>query len=193
LIIMLQTLEKKHTAFIYRTFCGFLAFSFLLTTILPPSYAQSLQAGVLNLPAPGTMIPVSTPFTPAIIRGVNIHPENPLRFNFIVDLGDTDLEGEAFRQESRKLIKYFLAALTVPEDEMWVNLSPYEENRIIPKGFGETEMGRDLLAQDYILKQLTASLMYPENELGSEFWRRVYAKAYAKYGTTDIAWGKNSC
>ena len=40
--------------------------------------------------------------------------------------------------------------------------------------FGQTEMGRDLLAQDYMLKQLTASLMYPEKELGQEFWNRVY-------------------
>ncbi|MBZ0165828.1 MAG: UTP--glucose-1-phosphate uridylyltransferase [Candidatus Omnitrophica bacterium] len=47
-------------------------------------------------------------------------------------------------------------------------------------------MGRDLLAQDYILKQLTASLMYPENELGQRFWKRVHAKAAEKFGTTQI-------
>ena len=63
------------------------------------------------------------------------------------------------KEEADKLIKYFLASLTVPEDELWVNLSPYEEGRIISKKFGQTEMGRDLLAQDYILKQLTASMM----------------------------------
>ena len=34
--------------------------------------------------------------------------------------------------------------------------------------FGKTEMGRDLLAQDYILKQITASLIYPENRFGEE-------------------------
>ncbi|MCK5579962.1 MAG: hypothetical protein KAJ18_01670 [Candidatus Omnitrophica bacterium] len=48
------------------------------------------------------------------------------------------------------------------------------------------EMGRDLLAQDYLLKQLTASLMYPEDELGKKFWDRVYAKAKEKYGHTNI-------
>ena len=69
---------------------------------------------------------------------------------------------------------------------MWVNLSPYEKDRIIPRGFGTTEMGRDLLAQDYILKQLTASLMYPEKELGSAFWKKIYQKAYEQYGTTEI-------
>jgi len=48
-------------------------------------------------------------------------------------------------------------------------------------------MGRDLLGQDYILKQLTASLMYPEKELGKEFWQKVYSEAQEKFGTTDIS------
>src|SRR5207248_2496347 len=51
---------------------------------------------------------------------------------------------------------------------------------------GQTEMGRDMLAQDYILKQLTASLIYPEKGLGKTFWDRVYAKAAQMYGTTEI-------
>ncbi len=47
-------------------------------------------------------------------------------------------------------------------------------------------MGRDLLAQDYLLKQLTASLIYPEHELGKNFWERVHQKAYEKFGDVDI-------
>ena len=47
-------------------------------------------------------------------------------------------------------------------------------------------MGRDLLAQDYLLKQLTASLMYPEKELGREFWQRVHKKVYELYGQREI-------
>jgi hypothetical protein len=46
-----------------------------------------------------------------------------------------------------KLIKYFLASLTIPEKDLWVNLSPYEKDRIIPQSFGLTEMGRDLLSR----------------------------------------------
>ena len=79
-----------------------------------------------------------------------------------------------------------MATLTVPEQEMWVNLSPYEKDRIVADGLGVTEMGRDMLAQDYLLKQLTASLMYPEEGVGSEFWERVYEKTLARFGTTDI-------
>ena len=83
-------------------------------------------------------------------------------------------------------MKYFLTALTIPEDDLWVNLSPYEKGRIIQDNFGQTLMGRDLLAQDYILKQLTASLIYPEKALGKEFWQQVYSKAAKEYGTTQI-------
>jgi len=61
-----------------------------------------------------------------------------------------------------------------------------KKNRIIPEEFGRTGMGRDLLAQDYILKQLTASLLYPKEELGHEFWKRVYAKAREVYGVHEI-------
>jgi len=143
---------------------------------------------ILNLPVPGVMVPVSSEFVPVIIRGLRIHPDNSLKFNFIVDTGHSglSLESEAFKSESTKMIKYFLASLTVPEKELWVNLSPYEKDRIVSDGLGKTEMGRDLLAQDYLLKQLTASLIYPEDDLGHQFWRRVYEKAFEKYGTTDI-------
>ncbi|MGE0268256.1 MAG: PfkB family carbohydrate kinase [Candidatus Omnitrophota bacterium] len=143
-------------------------------------------AGVLNLPLPGTMVPLTSGFNPAVIQGITVHPQNPLEFDFIIHPGDRDLNEAAFEDESKKLIKYFLAALTIPEDQLWVNLSPYEENRIISREFGHTEMGRDLLAQDYLLKQLTASLMYPEEELGQEFWTRVHKEAQNRFGTTEI-------
>ena len=84
------------------------------------------------------------------------------------------------------MVGYFLASLTVPEDQIWVNLSPYEQERMIAEGLGQTEMGRDLLAQDYMLKQITASLGYPESDLGAKFWVTVYRLAQEKLGTTNI-------
>lgn len=115
-----------------------------------------------------------------------INPDEPFRFDFLVDTGNTNIEGQALEEESVRLIKYFLASLTVPEQDLWVNLSPFEQQRIIPEQFGVTEMGRDLLAQDYLLKQLTATLMYPEDELGQKFWDKVYKESQARFGTTDI-------
>ncbi len=165
-----------------------LLIAFGLTSFLPPnlSWAQVVPLTGLNLPIPGTVINLSPAFIPAHVTGIAIHPDDPFKFDFIIDTGDDHLEGEAFKQESMKLIKYFMASLTVPENQMWVNLSPYEKNRIIADGLGQTEMGRDMLGQDYILKQLTASLMSPENEWGQKFWDRVHKEVKEKYGNIDI-------
>ncbi|MCR4337674.1 MAG: class I SAM-dependent methyltransferase, partial [Candidatus Omnitrophica bacterium] len=141
-----------------------------------------------SVPTPNiSRIPIQSPaYRPVIIKGLTLYPDHPLQFDFIVERGDDDLQGQALRQESLKMIKYFLASLTTPQKEMWVNLSPNEPDRIIPEIFGQTEMGRDLLAQDYLLKQLTASMMYPEEELGKKFWARIYERAAKEYGTTQI-------
>jgi len=141
------------------------------------------QAQEFRLPAPGVMVRLSLPFNPPILKGLKVHPDNPFRFEFILDKGSS---AAPLKAEATKLIKYFLASLTIPEKDLWVNLSPYEKNRIIPQSFGLTEMGRDLLAEDYMLKQITASLIYPERETGKKFWKRVYEEAAKKFGTTNI-------
>ncbi|MCX5681190.1 MAG: hypothetical protein NT079_02765, partial [Candidatus Omnitrophica bacterium] len=170
--------------YFFRHIAAFTLLAFVSLSVIP---SQALAQGVLlGLPQPGTMISLSPAFNPALLRGLQVYPDNPLRFDFIVDPGDTGLQGQAFKDEATKLIKYFLASLTIPEDDFWVNLSPYEKERIIADALGQTEMGRDLLAQDYILKQLAATLVNPENDLGKKFWDRVYKKSYELYGTTNV-------
>ncbi len=182
-------MEKRRTSLFYRILSAFIAFTFSFTSVIPPSYAQTI--GALNLPVPGTMVPLSPAFVPILLKGMTIHPDNPLQFDFIIDSGNTGLDigtglDLSLQKESERLVKYFLASMTIPKDDLWVNLSPYENDRIIPDELGKTDLGRDMLAQDYILKQLTASLMYPEKELGKEFWDKVYQKAKEKFGTTEI-------
>src|SRR5271165_785821 len=157
------------------------------------------RADEFRLPVPGVMVHLSPPLDPPILKGIKVHPDNPFRFDFILDQGDSpslsqrgrqpappQAGGELLKQEATKLIKYFLASLTIPEKDLWVNLSPYEKDRIVPESFGQTEMGCDLLAEDYMLKQITASLIYPEDELGKKFWKRIYEVAAKKFGTTNI-------
>ncbi len=163
---------------------------FLIYTFGPiPVYAdvEKQNLSSLQLPVPGTMVHLSAPVTPPLLKGIKVHPDNPFRFDFILDPGYSSVaDTHNLRQESNRLIKYFLASLTTPEADLWVNLSPYEKNRIVPESFGQTEMGRDLLAQDYMLKQITASLMYPEEEIGRKFWKRIYEESAKRYGTTNI-------
>jgi len=191
-----------------------------------PVFAQlaSPSGGEIRLPAPGTMVHLSPPENPPVLKGVILDPSNPFKFDFILDKGDSryptptrghvprpqagyvspsrlpSKEGlnvkapqgnnqnddQDLRTESSKLVKYFLASITTPENDLWVNLSPYEKNRIIPESFGQTDMGRDLLGEDYILKQITASLIYPEDKIGKQFWKRIYEEAAKKFGTTNV-------
>ncbi len=160
-----------------------------LVMLFSPLSNFSLQAGeigVVNLPKPGTMIALTPAYDPSYLTGLVIRRNDPLKFDFLVHRGEGGLDTEQKKQEYNKLIKYFLASLTIPDQDQWVNLSPYEKDRIINNDFGKTEMGRDLLAQDYILKQMSSSLMYPESGLGKDFWSKVYAQVRKQLGKTDI-------
>ena len=158
----------------------------LILSVNPVIVHADVLAAALQLPAPGVMVGLSEAFTPSLLRGMIIHPDKPLQFDFIVDHGDSRLEGDAFSAESQRMVNYFLASLTTPQKDLWVNLSPVEQDRIIPDALIRTELGRDLLAQDYMLKQITASLIYPESDLGKGFWKRIYDEAYQKFGVTEI-------
>src|SRR4051812_13475186 len=74
-----------------------------------------------QLPAPGVMVHLSSPMNPPILKGIKVNPNNPFRFEFIMDVGDGSPvpnkgeETSPLREESTKLIKYFLASLTIPE------------------------------------------------------------------------------
>ena len=166
---MLSKLYKLRNKSFYKV----VIFLLIFTLVRPVSWSPLAHAqSVLDLPPAGAMITPSPEYHPILLKGLKVYPDKPFQFDFIVESGDSKQDIEAIKNESTKLIKYFLAALTVPQDDLWVNLSPYEKERIIPEAFGQTEMGRDLLAQDYILKQLSASLIYPENELGKKFWEK---------------------
>src|ERR1039458_2320259 len=144
-------------------------------------YVHAQDFSINQLPVPGAMVSVSPDFEPALIRGLTVHQDNPFLFDFIVDPGQSKLSQKDLKEESDRMIKYFFASLTIPDQDVWVNLSPYEKDRMIPGSLGVTAMGRDLLAQDYMLKQLTASLIYPQQALGKTFWAKVYAQAKEKY------------
>jgi hypothetical protein len=161
----------------------FFLIAFVVNSLGPVSIVSADQ---FVLPKPGAMVHLSPEFNPPILKGIKVHTDNPFRFDFILDKGDSENNNERLKEESSRLIKYFLASVTIPEKDLWVNLSPYERDRIIPTSFGLTEMGRDLLAEDYMLKQITASLIYPEDEVGRKFWKRIYEEAQAKYHTTNI-------
>ena len=132
----------------------------------------------LNLPAAGQLLPLSKPLPYTVLRGMRINPNDPMKFEFVID---KPKDKAVDKEEFRRLVSYFMAALTIPEQDFWVNLSPYEQDRVIPDAVAGTDFGRDLLAQDYVLKQVAASITYPETALGKAYWDKVYSEA-AKAG-----------
>lgn len=180
---MLTPIYRQRFSTPMRALVTFVLTAFLAATLQPaPAFAQAMR----HTPSPTFMLQPASVYSPMLFKGIQLVPENPLRFDFLVDKGNSDLNNQDLREESTRLVKYFLTALTIPEKDMWVNLSPYEEDSIITDSLIQTEMGKVLLEQDYVLKKMTASLTFPETTLGRQFWGRVYQKAYEMYGTTDI-------
>ena len=134
---------------------------------------RQAMAEDIVLPLPGMMLACTDQYYPVELKGIKIDRKNPFNFDFIVDTGDSGLDRNNLKEDAQRLIDYFMASLTVPLEDIWVNLSPYEQDRVIPENLSTTEMGRDLLAQDYILKQLSSSLTHPDTELGKEYWTKL--------------------
>lgn len=87
---------------------------FSATSILPsPAIAQMMSAQPM-------MIGPSAAFQPVTIRGVEVFPQDPLRFDFIVDHGNAPINQEQMADETHKLAEYFMASLITPEEDMWV-------------------------------------------------------------------------
>ena len=58
---------------------------FLVNTLGP----LPAQADELSLPRPGTMVHLSAVFNPPVLKGIKVHPDNPFRFDFVLDQGDS--------------------------------------------------------------------------------------------------------
>jgi len=141
------------------------------------------QAAIYDLPSPTALVPVSKAYSYPVLKGLKINPNDPFKLEFIID---NESEEDVSKEELDKLIKYFLAALTTPEEDLWVNLSPYEENRVISENLSFTDLGKDMLGQDYLLKQFFSSLTYPESEIGKKYWSKLYEEVYQLASTTNI-------
>ena len=144
---------------------------------------EAQAQSVIVEPPPGLVLTASPVASLPVLKGIALDPVDPLKINFLVDAGD---HVRMDQEESRRLTRYFLTFLTIPEKDLWVNLSPTEPDRIVNKSLGSTAVGGDMLREDYLLKQLAASMTFPDREPGKTFWERVYAKIRKEYGNVDV-------
>lgn len=159
------------------------AFILACVSLIDPTRAQAVG---FILPSANAVLGRGAVMDVPMLKGIKVSRTDPFRFDFILDPADQALSEKTLDSEALRLIKYFLAAVTVPEKDLWVNLSPYEKDRVIPEALGMTDMGQDMLAQDYILKQVTSSMIYPEAALGEKFWRKVYTQCRHRFGSSDV-------
>ena len=157
----------------WRTICLCVLGAFTGTMLLSDAIrVKHTQASVMGLPAPAALVRVSEDYSMPELKGIKLDPEDPLKINFVIDSRD---RSKVVKKDADRLISYFLAGLAMPDDQIWVNLSPYESERIVPQPLAQTDLGRDLLAQDYIIKQLASSLTHPDTELGKQYWNNAGA------------------
>jgi len=102
----------------------------------------------------------------ASIVGMSV--EFPAKVTFYTDR-------EMSEEEKHLMVECFLAAVVIPEKDLWVNLVMQEPDRIAPYTLGITELGRIMLEQDYILKKAAATATHPDFESGQMFWnKKIY-------------------
>lgn len=137
----------------FNTIRLFLCVTFIVTSS-PFTAAHAGEIVVPIMPKPGTIVNLSPMYNPAFLNGVVIHPDNALEFDFLIHKGQGNLNGNEKNEEYTKLVKYFLASLTIPDEDQWVNLSPYETDLIIflPMAWGNMDNPRPINIGDIICR-----------------------------------------
>lgn len=157
---------------------------FYLLEKTPFSYAEivNLSFSQSSLPVGNFKVSLETQHLP-VLRAVEFDAKNPLNFNLFFDkMGYSAL----LEKDTNRLVKYFLGFLTTPTQDLWVNLSPYEKEKMIPESLAKLDIGKDLLLEDYLLKQLTSFMTNPKTAQGKRYWQRVNQAALDIAGTTNV-------
>jgi TIR domain len=141
-----------------------------------------------RLPAEETNEEILYPSDPSelpFLKGIKIDESNLFHFDFILD--SAGFEKQPSVTESKKCVQQFISSLLISEDNFWVNLSAYESNRMIPAVLGGTEMGRNLLEFDCVLKQFASSLLHPDTQTGQRFWQAYFKRLNESGGDPNQA------
>jgi len=68
-----------------RILSSVVVLSFFFSTVMLPGAVMLL--GRIDLPAPGSMVSLSPGYAPVLMKGIRLHADNPLVFDFIMDTG----------------------------------------------------------------------------------------------------------
>lgn len=160
----------------FRSFRCFVVFCFVFSLFLGGLPIESVLASAGEIPN----LPAVSKAKELNLVGISVNPDNHFDVEFHLN---TSSNTEPTKKELHKLINLFIASLSFDAQDLWVNLSPYEKDRVISDKLARTEFGEVLLKQDAYLKKLSASLTHPDTELGKAYWQEMNSNA----SNADIA------
>ena len=101
---MFTFLKRQKEEFLFSAVSRLLVFVLSFSLVFGPSAAQAQSIAGLNLPVPGAMVGPSQAFVPVLLKGMTVHPDNPLQFDFIIDSGNTNFKEDRIKTESERLV-----------------------------------------------------------------------------------------
>jgi hypothetical protein len=114
---------------------------------------------------------------PPLVGGVAFPLANPLAlgFSLLTDAAHPIPTAAEQQELQGRLGRYLNTFLVLGGEHVNVTLTPTDDYCGLPPLLRHTELGRDLLAQDVVLKHYTAAQLHPSTERGKSFWDRVNA------------------
>ncbi len=108
-----------------------------------------------------------------ILKALQIIPSDGLTIKFYFEHNEAPFDQPAIDRVAR----IFLSGVAFDAKDLWVNLSPYEEDRVMSPLLAVTELGEVMAQQDYLLKKRAALLTHPDTQAGQKFWNQLSKSA----------------
>jgi hypothetical protein len=114
---------------------------------------------------------------PPLVGGSTFPIYNPMQmgFNLFTDETAPPLSPSDQQGLQARLGRYLNTFLVLKGDQINVTLNPTDEFCGLPPLLRHTELGRDMLAQDVVLKHYTSAQLHPSTPLGKAFWQQAEA------------------
>jgi len=112
---------------------------------------------------------------PPLVGGITFPLDNPMKmgFSLLTDGSKEMPTPKEITEIQGRLGRYLNSFLVLTGDHVNVNLTPDKDYCGLPKLMRKTELGRDMLAQDVVLKHYTVYQLHPTSPQGEQFWNEV--------------------
>ena len=113
-----------------------------------------------------------TRYNPPTLKSLIVHPDSTDNyFDFILDIREEEVEdAQEIEPLAKELIDYFFLGITLPSEDLWVNLNSVRESEITSPRLSLTDIGKVLLEADLTLKKDCSRFTDPRTKTGKEYW-----------------------